>query len=160
MTKRQWIISLIVSLLILLIGAFTFRYLKSKKESTVSDKADVRAVRTVEVSNFPPQSVKNTIELDGRLNAYEKINLSAEVQGRLLPTGKSIKVGSTFAKGDILYQIESKDDEYSLKAQRSQLFNFITQIMADLKFDYPAEFPKWQAYLDAFNIESTVKPLP
>ncbi len=158
--KRQTIISLVVTFLILLIGAFVFRSLKAKKESTVSKNPPPKELRKVEVSQFPPSKTDNRIEIDGRVSAYEKINLSAEVQGKLIDTGKKHRQGSSFAKGDLLFKVESKDDEYALKAQRSLLFNAITQIMPDLKFDYPDAFDKWKQYLDAFDIERNVRALP
>ncbi len=158
--SRQSIISLVITVLLLLIGAFFYRSLKAKKESTVSKNPPAKEIRKVEVSQFAPTKSENKIEIDGRVSAYEKINLSAEVQGKLIDTGKTHRQGSSFAKGDLLFKVESKDDEYALKAQRSLLFNAITQIMPDLKFDYPQAFNKWKRYLDEFNIEARVKALP
>ena len=160
MFTRQRIISLVLSLVILIIGAVIYRFNSAQKESTVSGKTINREIRTVQVASFPPKEVKNVIEVDGRLNAYEKINLAAEVQGKLLSTGKSWKEGTTFRKGDLLFQIESKDDEYNLKAQRSLLYNQITQVMPDLKVDHPTEFEKWLHYLNDFDVEKNVKALP
>jgi len=160
MLSRQSIISFVLSLLILLFGAGFYQYTSSQKESTVSSKPVVRELRTVTVNQFPPTKIQNKIEVDGRLSAYEKINVAAEVQGKLLSTGKAWKQGSAFSKGDLLFQVESKDDEYNLKAQRSMLYNQITQIMPDLKFDYPEEYEKWLAYLHEFNEEQNVKTLP
>lgn len=158
--NRQRIISLVITLIFLLIGAFFFRTLKAKKESTVSKNPPIKELRKVEVSRFAPTKTENKIEIDGRVTAYEKINLAAEVQGKLVDTGKTYRQGSSFAKGDLLFKVESKDDEYALKAQRSLLFNAVTQIMPDLKFDYPEAFDKWKSYLDEFDIERSVKALP
>lgn len=160
MFTRQRIISLVLSLIILIIGGVVYQYNSSQKESTVSGKAIAQEIRTVQVNSFPPKQVQNIIEVDGRLTAYEKINLAAEVQGKLLVTRKKLKEGTTFAKGDLLFQIESKDDEYNLKAQRSSLYTQITQVMPDLKFDYPKEYDKWLEYLNDFDEEKNVKPLP
>lgn len=160
MKKRQWIISILLSLLILLIGAFAFRSFSAKKESTISSDVKQSELRKVEVNTFVPSSVNKELEIDGRLSAYEKINISAEVQGRLLETGAVIKEGVHFKEGDLLFKIESKDDEYGLKAQRSQLFTAITQIMPDLKFDYPDAFEKWKKYLDDFSMDNTTRDLP
>ncbi|MFK7808099.1 MAG: efflux RND transporter periplasmic adaptor subunit [Saprospiraceae bacterium] len=160
MFTRQTIISIVLSLVILLLGAGFYQYTSAQKESTVSGKTVTRDVRTVTVDNFPPTEIQNKIEVDGRLTAYEKINVAAEVQGKLLPIGRTWKIGSTFTKGDLLFKIESKDDEFNLKAQRSTLYNQITQIMPDLKFDYPKEYDKWLEYLHDFDEEKNVKSLP
>ena len=158
--NRQQIISLILALLFIALGSFAFTKLKAKKESTVSKNPPTKELRKVEVSHFSPTETENRIEIDGRVTAYQKINLATEVQGRLIETGKTYKQGSSFNEGDLLFKVESKDDEYALKAQRSLLFNAITQIMPDLKFDYPEAFQKWKNYLDDFDIEHNVKALP
>ncbi|MFT4667260.1 MAG: membrane fusion protein (multidrug efflux system) [Polaribacter sp.] len=160
MLSRQTIISFVLSLVILLLGAGAYQYSSSQKQSTVSSKAVSRDIRTVRVDQFPPTKIQNKIEVDGRLSAYEKINVAAEVQGKLLSTGKTWKQGSSFSKGSLLFQVKSKDDEYNLKAQRSMLYNQITQIMPDLKFDYPEEYEKWLTYLHNFDEEQNVKALP
>ena len=160
MFTRQSIISLVLSLLILILGGVAYQAFSAQKESTVSAKAPSREIRSVKVASFPPKQVENVIEVDGRVNAYEKINLAAEVQGKLLATGKTWKEGTSFSKGDLLFQVESKDDEYNLKAQRSLLYNQITQVMPDLKFDHPTEYEKWLTYLNDFDEEQNVKELP
>lgn len=160
MFTRQTIISIGLSLLILLLGAGIYQYTSSQKQSTVSGKAITRDIRTVTVNNFPPTKIQNKIEVDGRLTAYEKINVAAEVQGKLLPIGRTWKIGSTFGKGDLLFKVDSEDDVFNLKAQRSILYNQITQIMPDLKFDYPKEYDKWLEYLHNFDEEKKVTPLP
>jgi len=40
------------------------------------------------------------------------------------------------------------------------LVNAITLLMPDLKIDYPQSFQQWKAYLDKFDVEISVLPLP
>lgn len=159
MTKRQAIISTIITLLILLSGAVGFKKFKSQKKSTVSETEKEAQVRVVSVKQFEIENRRNKIQIDGRLSAFEKINLAAEVTGRILP-GSNYRVGSYFKEGDLLFRIDGEDDKYNLYAQRSNLLNAITQIMPDLKFDYPDAFQKWQNYLNDFDVKKAVKPLP
>ncbi len=160
MTKRQWIVSSILTLAIILIGAAVFQMLGKKKESTIKPGSKSELIRQVEVTNFTEKDIPLEINLDGRLQAYEKINLMSEVTGKILPSEKTYKTGSFFNKGDLLFNIDSKEQEYNLFAQRSRLLTAITQIMPDLKFDYPDVYPKWQAYLNDFDIEKTTPKLP
>lgn len=160
MIRRQWIISAIVSILILLIGGALSAKLKSQKKSTVTDAPVAQEILFVQTQNFPIESVQSTINIDGRIQALEKIDVAAEVQGRLMSIGKNWKEGSYFNKGDLLFQVDSEDQKFNLYAQRSSLLNAITQIMPDLKLDYPAAFQKWKNYLDNFQIEQTTPALP
>ncbi|MBT8191355.1 MAG: HlyD family efflux transporter periplasmic adaptor subunit [Saprospiraceae bacterium] len=160
MINRKNIISLIITLLILLAGAISFQVLKSNKKSTISSGPVKKEIKYVKVNSYPTQSVQNEIEIDGRLNAFEKITVSAEVTGRLLEIPKSFRQGSYFKKGDLLFEIDNKDEKYNLFALRSRLLNALTQMMPDLKFDYPESFEKWKNYLDQLDPESNIKPLP
>ncbi len=160
MIKRQWIISAIVSLLILLIGGAISAKLKSQKKSTVTDTPIAQEIIFVNTQSFPIESIQSKISIDGRIQAIEKIDVAAEVQGRLLPINKKWKKGSYFKEGELLFQIDSQDEKFNLFAQRSSLMNAITQIMPDLKLDYPAAFNKWKTYLDNFQVEQSTPALP
>ena len=161
MTRRQWIISTVVTVLLIGLSAFAFQKMKSQKESTVSDAKEIKEeIRAVRVGQFQKENIKSTIAIDGRLSAYEKVDLFSEVTGRLLDGTSRFKEGSYFKEGDLLFQVDSRDDQFNLYAQRSSLLNAITQIMPDLKFDYPESFQKWKSYLDAFDVERSINPLP
>ena len=160
MQKRQWLISGILTLVILLGAALAFQVLKAKKTSTVSDAKPEVVIREVNVAQFAPTTLSSEIALDGRLSAYEKVSLGSEVTGRLLSTGKNHKIGSYFSKGDLLFQVANSDEQLSLYAQRSSLLNAITQIMPDLKFDHPQSFDSWKRYLDEMDVKSVLKELP
>lgn len=160
MQKRQWLISGILTLVILLGAALGFQTLKAKKQSTVSEAKPEVVIREVDVAQFTPTTLSSEISLDGRLSAYEKVSLGSEVTGRLLSTGKNHKVGSYFSKGDVLFQVANSDERLALYAQRSSLLNAITQIMPDLKFDHPASFDTWKRYLDEMDVEKSLKELP
>ena len=161
MKRRQWIISLVLTVLLIGLAAFAFQKMKSQKESTVSDAKEIKEeIRKINTSQFEKQNIKSSIAIDGRLNAYEKVDLFSEVTGRLLDGSGRYREGSYFSEGDILFQIDNRDDQFNLYAQRSTLLNSITQIMPDMKFDYPESFQKWKSYLDQFNVEQSVRPLP
>jgi len=138
-----------------------FQGFRAQKKSTVGDKPiGVQVAKIVSVDTFPVTSIANQIQIDGRLTAYEKIDLAAEVTGRLIAIDKTIKPGIGFAKGDVLFEIDAEDARLNLYAQRSTLLNALTQMMPDLKFDYPAAFEKWRTYLDAFEVEKPVRDFP
>ena len=57
-------------------------------------------------------------------------------------------------------ELDSREFYTSLLAQRSTLFNLITDMMPDLRFDYPESFGQWQSYLKNFDLEKPLSPLP
>ena len=160
MTKRQWIVSAALTLFILILGASIFQILKNQKKSTVGQKPVTADVRPVKTSVFTPTNISKPIKIDGRANGIEKINLSPEVSGKLKKLNRSFVTGTYFKKGELLFSIDNRQEELTLFSLRSTLFNAITQMMPDLKFDYPNAFEKWSDYLSNFNIEATTEVLP
>lgn len=157
---RKNIVSAIITLLIIGIGFFIKSTLADQKKSTVSNKVVKKDRRKVKVSTFSPSTQANKIDIDGRVQAHERVNLTARVQGVMQETGKSIKEGKYFKKGDLLFSIDSKEASYSLKAQKSSLMTAISQMMPDLKFDHPQAFEGWLKYLNEFNVDRPTQPLP
>lgn len=159
MNRRKVLVSAILTVITLFASGLVYNGFLAQKKSTVSAKKKKEDVRQVQTNQFPPTIVSSEVFVDGRTSAVEQIDLFAEVTGQLLP-GKSYRKGSYFSKGDLLFEVDSQDDKYSVYAQRSALMNSITQIMPDLKFDYPDAFQKWRSYLDNFNVERNIAALP
>ena len=154
-------ISVVAGVLIpLFLAVFAYNYLSSQKappekKSAIGD--DARRVETITVKNG---SVPSTLDVQGRLVAFDKIDILAEVSGILESTSNTFKVGSRFAKGSVMIQIDSEEAELNLLSQKSTLQNAITQMMPDLKIDYPESFEHWINYLQQFDIEKPIQPFP
>jgi len=56
--------------------------------------------------------------------------------------------------------INSSEFYTSLLSQRSTLYDLITGMMPDLRFDYPESFDHWDAYLKEFDLQKNLKTLP
>ncbi len=157
---RKNLISAFITILILAFGLAMFQYMSKQKKSTLDGKINKKERRTVNTNSFTAQKIPNIIEIDGRLRAQERVNITSRVQGIMLPSPRSIRVGKYFKKGDLLYSIDNKEASFNLKAQKSSLVTSITQMMPDIKFDYPQSFDKWQKYLTDFDINKPIKALP
>ena len=84
MNKRQVIISLISSLLIIVLASVVYLSFKAQKTSTVSDQAAQEKIIQVYAKSFPIENVNSKIDIDVKLNAYEKIDIASEDSGRIL----------------------------------------------------------------------------
>ena len=114
MSKRQIIVSAVTSLVLLLIGAAGFQALKNMKTSTVSNKPVAEKIIYVTTAQYPLENIKSELSIDGRLNAYEKITVSAEANGKLENISQTWREGSYFSKGDLLFQVESSDEKLNI----------------------------------------------
>ena len=157
---RKNIVSTIITLMILALGAFIFKTMSDMKKSTVSGDVVKKDRRTVSFASFTAETQPNLIEIDGRVRAHERVNLTSKVQGVMQESGKSIKEGKYFKKGDLLFSIDNKEASFALKAQKSSLMTSISQMMPDLKFDHPGSFDGWLKYLNDFNVNTSISPLP
>ncbi|MCJ7802429.1 MAG: HlyD family efflux transporter periplasmic adaptor subunit, partial [Candidatus Marinimicrobia bacterium] len=96
----------------------------------------------------------------GKLIAQNHIQIFSEVQGVLETGQKQFLEGVPFKKGEILLSINSKDAEYNLMSQRSNLLTQIAQVLPEMQFDFPNSYEQWQDYLADFDVENSVKPFP
>lgn len=156
-TKR-WL-SIFIGLLVLAGGYFGYKYLAGQK-TPAPQRPEVKVRKTVETATVTNGTVATTLDIQGRLQAYNKIGIFSEVTGTLEATGRPFKVGTYFPKGAPMLRIDDNEPRLNLQAQKATLLNGIAGIMPDLKIDYPASFPRWEAYLSAFSVDDPIKELP
>ena len=139
---------------------FAYKVLSTPLEATESIAVQKEALRSVKVKLAASNSAENYISIDGRLAAYQKVNLTANVSGILLSTSKVAKKGTYFNEGELIFEIDQRKANFNIRAMRSSLMNAITLMMPDLKIDHPIAFTNWKNYLDDFDIEKTISTLP
>lgn len=133
--------------------------MRSMKETPPRNPSfkQVKLIDTIHVRN---QTIPTTLDVQGELAAYDKIDIFAEVSGTLTETERPFKVGSYFPKGSVLIKVDAQEAKLNLLSQKSSLLNAITQLMPDLKIDYPESFAHWKQYLDQYDIEKDLAPFP
>ena len=157
LAKRR--ISIGLAFLVLVGGALAASQIASQKEPPPK-RERATSVREVRVRAVQPEAINVDIPLQGRLVAFQTIPLFAEVTGVFEESSKPFKQGVFFRKGDLLARIDDTEPRYQLLAQKSQLANALAQAMPELKIDYTATFPAWDAYLRAFDPERPLPELP
>ena len=151
---------LVVLGVLVLVGAFVgFNYLSSQKKPPPRKP---RVTLTPKVETFPVENstIPTTLEVQGALVAFNKIDLFTEVSGTLVASSRPFKEGSFFPKGSILIKVDETEAELSVQAQKSSLLNAITQMMPDLKIDYPESFNHWNSYLENLDLEKELSSFP
>lgn len=150
----------ILSLLGIVILSSAFIYGKKIRNAEQANKK-VPQVKTTKVYTFPVNlsEVPIEVEVNGRLEAVNKIDLFSEVQG-IFHSGRAFRPGTYYKKGDLLISIDRTQELASLRAQRAGLVNQIVQFLPDIKFDYPEEYDKWAAYVTDFDVDKSTPELP
>jgi multidrug efflux pump subunit AcrA (membrane-fusion protein) len=156
---KQNILKALLGVGIIVLGYFGMTYLFGLKQDPPKREIPKR-VKVVETRTVNNADLATELTVQGRLQAYNKIDLYSEVGGTVEETGRPLKEGTYFGKDDVILRIEDDEARLNLQAQKATLLNGIAQIMPDLKIDYPESFPRWEAYLDAYNVDDQLPPLP
>ncbi len=117
-------------------------------------------LRNIKVKPIKNQRLQSGISAQGRLRAYDKVDLVAEIPGMMRPKIKPFKIGTRYKKGETIFEVDNEEAKLNLQAQKAQLQTVLTQMMPDLKIDMPSGFEHWKKYLDNFNVNQTLRPFP
>jgi multidrug efflux pump subunit AcrA (membrane-fusion protein) len=152
-------ISLIVAVLILAAGFGINKFMAAQKEEPARKvlQAAPPAVKVLEVRNG---TVQPEVPLTGRLRAAQRVELYAEVSGRLLSGGRAFQEGAAFRQGEVLFRLDETDQRLQLVSQRSAYQSLLIRLLADLKIDYPDIAGAWETYIRDFDAKAPLRELP
>ncbi len=146
---------------ILFIGGVIGFQLLSKQKTDSPRKppgtSSMLSVRTLEVHNGPANM---PIPLQGRLAAYDRVDLFAEVNGLANQGEHPLKEGIHFQKGEVLLQLDDREARLALQGQRASLLTALAQILPDIKIEFPDRFATWQSYIEQLDPEKKISDLP
>jgi len=133
-------------------------YLVNKpKEDNTNKKKLYKPVSVEQVENT---NIPLIIKTNGIAEATKKFELFSEVEGVFEYSSKDYRTGQNFKKGQVLLKINADEFKANVISAKSDFFNLLVSIMPDIKLDFPNEFQNWQDYLETFEVEKSLKPLP
>lgn len=138
----------------LIAGAFSSQKQPPKRTHSNGQQKSYKTI------NVKLEKVQPRFSSGGIIEAYDKIMLFAEVNGVLADARTSFRSGNRFKKGQVLLHIDDSVYKNSVLSQKSSLLNQLTLFIPDLAIDYPESAQKWQTYLDEFDLEAEMQPLP
>jgi multidrug efflux pump subunit AcrA (membrane-fusion protein) len=142
---------------LVLAGWVSYLLVSQEKEKRPTPQIQAKTVFTDTVKN---RAVPIRVKANGNLTAKERVALFSEVQGVFRQSAHPFKPGQPYRKGEILLKIDASEYAASVQSAKSNLYNLITAAMPDLRLDYPDIYPKWQAYLNSFDITGSTPSLP
>ncbi len=152
---------IIVLAIFLLIGGSVvmMSYFESLKEEVPKNPTE-EMVLYVKTNKVEYSDIQSSVNATGRLTSHQDVDLSTEVQGKILDGNIPLKKGQTFKKGDLLIRIFNKEAFYNLQARKSRFLNSIANILPDLKIDFPESYDRWVAYFESITIDKDLDDLP
>ena len=130
----------------------------NKKEWTPRKEKKLETGAFVEI--VKNTNIPITITTSGNLTAKNRVELFSEVQGIFMNSQRPFKPGTWFKKGDVLLELDKKEEVIALKAQKSSFFNQLVLLIPDLRLDYPEAIGKWDEYVRNFDIDQPLSALP
>lgn len=155
---RKLIISAAVGVVIIFVSLWLAGVIAGSKDNKRPTAPKV--VKTVFVDTVQNGTVPIVVPANGNLIAKKRVELYSEVQGVFRPGSKLFRTGQEYSAGQTLIRIDANEYYASVQSAKSNLYNLLTSIMPDLRLDYPEIYPKWQAYLNGFDLDKTTPPLP
>jgi multidrug efflux pump subunit AcrA (membrane-fusion protein) len=147
-----------IGILFVVLSFFLAKKLIDEKHKPKPVKEKV--VKTVLTDTVVNGIVPIVIPANGSLVAKRRVELYAEVQGLFKASNILFKPGQTYNKGQALIRIDAAEYYASVQSEKSNLYNDIAAIMPDLRLDFPEVFPKWETYLNSFDLSKTTPQLP
>ncbi len=126
----------------------------STNSAALISKSDLQ-IQQVVLEEMPLKS-----KVSGRVIPQNTTALSAEVQGKILPSSVALKEGANFDKNAPIILIDSREFALALEAQRSAFLNLLTNMMPDMKSDFPESYPDWKTYIENYKAGISLPELP
>jgi len=130
--------------------------IRASKIKNVSAIVSSKFVNVEMVSN---ETYPVMVSGSGRVMAGTIINISSEVQG-LLNSPISLKKGTSFNKGDLLFRIKDTDAKLMLAARKSNYLSQWTSVLPDLATDHSEYYDKWYDFFNSIVVDQPLVEFP
>jgi multidrug efflux pump subunit AcrA (membrane-fusion protein) len=154
--NKNLVRSILLGIGVLLLGVFVSKQL-SKKDAKAEPKISFRS-KLVAVQPAEPSDIPIYIQVSGRLQSVNRMDLYAEVSGVL--KNSNFRSGQSFGAGQPIATIDDSEYRAQLIAARSTFMGLISQSLADLTLDYPEDANEWKLFLQSINPKEKLPELP
>ena len=155
----QKVLRLLAGVLILFVGFFMMQSLIGMKQSpsVTLPETMARPVRTTVVFNT---QVTPKVPVEGRVQAWNRIDLFAEVNGVLSLMGEDFREGKSFNEGEIILNLDDSESRSNLKSARSVYLQLVTGMLASIQVDFPERIEVWEQYVESIDVTKSLPSLP
>lgn len=155
--RRIVIVASVIFILGLAYGLMKF--LIAQKEPPPNPRM-VEARRFVRAEAVHYSSLPSTVSAPGRLASVAEIDILSEGSGKIEPGEVTLKKGTRFSRGDVLFVIYPDEAILALKARKSQYLKTLANILPDLAIDFPEDEERFRSFFSAISLEDTLPLFP
>lgn len=157
MKNKLLYVATVIGVIVVALGISSY-LLNSRPEPRQDAKK--HTTMTVKAEKVAYKDIKTSMKYRGRVTAFNNVDLTAEVSGRLLQGDIRFKEGETFKKNDVIVRIFKEDKVAAYKANISSFLQSLANILPDIKIDYSDEYEKWNNFFVAIDPEKELPQLP
>ena len=160
MNKRDlWIVRILALLFLIALGFGIMKYLISLKEKPVPNiKPDLQRFVEAEVINY--SSIVTSVKATGRIVSLSNVDLISEASGKIITGDISLKKGSQFKKGDVIFSIYPDEAILALKASKSAFLNQLANLLPEMSVDFQENESTFKDFFLAIDLNKDLPPLP
>jgi multidrug efflux pump subunit AcrA (membrane-fusion protein) len=147
-----------IGLALIISSVYVSKIIINSKNNT--RKAPPKVIKTVFIDTVMNTTIPIIVPANGNLIAKRRVEIYSEVQGIFKPASKLFKPGEKYQKNETFVTINDSEYYASVQSAKSNLYNSIVAIMADLRLDFPKVYPKWKTFLTSFDLDKTTPTLP
>lgn len=162
MKKMSWrkITFVVIALFILLGGSAALSWLFVSMKPEPPQGPDTTIKRFVKAQPTAYTEVVSPLKREGRVVSGNDVLLVSEAAGKIEKGAVALKKGTSFKKGQLLATIYKDEAELALKARKSQFLHTFTNILPDMKVDFPDDYPTYLSYFNQVDLENPLPMLP
>ncbi len=150
----------VVALIILLGGSALLSklFISMKPEAGTRPETDVK--RYVSAQQVAYSDITSEVTAQGRVISGNEVGLIAEAAGKIEAGQVSLKKGASFKKGQRLATIYKDEVELELKSKKSVFLNSLTNILPDLRIDFPDSYEVFLKFFNEIDLNEKLPELP
>lgn len=117
-------------------------------------------LKNIEFITIELESRSQSIPVNGRLRAENRVMIFPEIQGKIFPAAKAFKEGVSFEKGEVMLQLDSEDVQFQLRSSKSNFKTLISRLLPDIKMDYPETFEQVNTWYSDIETDKAIPQPP
>lgn len=157
--QKSTIFKIVSAVGVLAVGYFTMETLGSTEKH--SNKRDVKPeIRKVEILPIQFQDIELKVDGNGVIESQKTLEIISEVNGKVVFAKNNLKSGTYVKKGELIFEIDSREAKNNLFSLRADFLNTLTQFLPEIKYEDEKIYNKWNAYFGKLKIDSEIPELP
>ncbi|MFA5329385.1 MAG: efflux RND transporter periplasmic adaptor subunit [Prolixibacteraceae bacterium] len=151
---------IVVALVVLLGGSYALSelFVSLKPEPPRRPASDAKRYVKAEVVNYT--DIVSPLQREGRVVSSNEVLLVSEAAGKIEAGQVNLKKGASFKKGQLIASIYKDEAELGLKASKSKFLNSFTNMLPDMKVDFPDDYESFLKFFNSVDLNRDLPELP